>query len=116
MLATEFAPPRDTGMMWSNWRLCFAPHWAHWPPSRRHTSLRTASGICVRLVCSKGRGAAGEWNRMEVICDGDAITNILNGYVVNVGTGSSLTQGKIQFQSEGAEVFFRKIEVRPLLK
>ena len=30
---------------------------------------------------------AGEWNRMEVICDGDTITNIVNGYVVNVGTG-----------------------------
>jgi hypothetical protein len=59
---------------------------------------------------------AGEWNRMEVICDGDTITNILNGYVVNVGTGSSLTRGKILVQSEGAEIFFRKIEVRPLLK
>ena len=59
---------------------------------------------------------AGEWNRMEVICDGDTITNIVNGYVVNVGTKSSLTEGKIQFQSEGAEIFFRKIEVRPLIR
>lgn len=58
----------------------------------------------------------GEWNRMEVICDGDTITNIVNGYVVNVGTKSSLTMGKIQFQSEGAEILFRKIEVRPLAK
>jgi len=58
----------------------------------------------------------GEWNRMEVVCDGDTITNIVNGYVVNVGTKSSLTKGKIQFQSEGAEIFFRKIEVRPLVK
>lgn len=58
----------------------------------------------------------GEWNRMEVICDGDTITNIVNGLVVNVGTKSSLTEGKIQFQSEGAEVFFRKVEVRPLIK
>ncbi|MBX6313020.1 MAG: DUF1080 domain-containing protein [Isosphaeraceae bacterium] len=59
---------------------------------------------------------AGEWNRMEVLCDGDTITNIVNGYVVNVGTKSSLTEGKILFQSEGAEIFFRKIEVRPLVK
>src|SRR5206468_140379 len=50
---------------------------------------------------------AGEWNRMEVICDGDRITNVVNGHVVNVGTRSSLTQGKIQFQSEGAEILFR---------
>jgi hypothetical protein len=59
---------------------------------------------------------AGEWNRMEVICDGDTITNIVNGYVVNVGTKSSLTMGKLQFQSEGAEIIFRKIEIRPLVK
>jgi Domain of Unknown Function (DUF1080) len=59
---------------------------------------------------------AGEWNRMEVICDGDSITNIVNGYVVNIGTKSSLTKGKIIFQSEGAEIFFRKIEIRPLIK
>ena len=58
----------------------------------------------------------GEWNRMEVICDGDTITNIVNGFVVNVGTRSSVTQGKILFQSEGAEILFRTIEVRPLRK
>ncbi len=59
---------------------------------------------------------AGEWNRLEVICDGDTITNIVNGYVVNRGTGSSHTEGKILFQSEGAEIFFRTIEVRPIVK
>lgn len=59
---------------------------------------------------------AGEWNRMEVICDGDTITNIVNGVVVNVGTKSSHKQGKIQFQSEGAEIVFRTIEIRPLIK
>ena len=58
----------------------------------------------------------GEWNRMEVVCDGDTITNIVNGYVVNVGTKSSHAKGKIQFQSEGAEIIFRKIEIRPLIK
>jgi Domain of Unknown Function (DUF1080) len=58
----------------------------------------------------------GEWNRMEVVCDGDAITIILNGYVVNIGTRSSHIRGKILFQSEGAEILFRKIEVRPLVR
>ncbi|HEU5115071.1 MAG TPA: DUF1080 domain-containing protein, partial [Isosphaeraceae bacterium] len=59
---------------------------------------------------------SGEWNRIEVICDGDSITNLVNGVLVNKGTGSNRTKGKIQFQSEGAEIFFRKIEIRPLLK
>ncbi|QEH32963.1 hypothetical protein OJF2_14550 [Aquisphaera giovannonii] len=58
----------------------------------------------------------GEWNRLEVVCDGSTITNILNGRVVNVGTNSSHTRGKITFQSEGAEIHFRKIEIRPLLR
>ena len=59
---------------------------------------------------------AGEWNVLECVCDGDKITNILNGKVVNAGTKSSHTKGKILFQSEGAEVFFRKIELKPLKK
>jgi Domain of Unknown Function (DUF1080) len=59
---------------------------------------------------------AGEWNRMEAICDGDSITTIVNGYVVNEGSKSSLTKGKIMFQSEGAEIFFRTVEIRRLVK
>jgi hypothetical protein len=59
---------------------------------------------------------AGEWNRMEVICDGDTIINTVNGYVVNMGTKSSLTRGKLTIQSEGAEIIFRKFEIRPLVK
>jgi len=51
---------------------------------------------------------------VEAVCDGDQITNIVNGKVVNVGTRSSLTRGKVLFQSEGAEIFFRKIELTPM--
>jgi len=58
----------------------------------------------------------GEWNTLECICNGDNLTYILNGKVVNQGTKSSHTKGKILFQSEGAEVFFRKIDVKPLKK
>lgn len=58
----------------------------------------------------------GQWNTLECICDGDKITNILNGTIVNVGTKASHTKGKILFQSEGAEVFFRRIDLKPLKK
>jgi hypothetical protein len=58
----------------------------------------------------------GEWNRLECICDGDKITNVLNGVVMNAGTNASLRRGKILFQSEGAEVFFRRIDLLPLKK
>ncbi|WP_165070588.1 3-keto-disaccharide hydrolase [Paludisphaera rhizosphaerae] len=58
----------------------------------------------------------GEWNTMEVVCDGDKITNILNGHVVNVGEKSTVTKGKVTFQSEFAGVAFRRIEILPLKK
>lgn len=58
----------------------------------------------------------GEWNTLECICDGDKLTYILNGKTVNAATKASLTKGKILFQSEGAELFFRKIDVKPLKK
>jgi 3-keto-disaccharide hydrolase len=58
----------------------------------------------------------GEWNTLECVCKGDTITNILNGTVVNAGTNCSHRRGKILFQSEGAEVFFRRIELHPLKK
>ena len=56
----------------------------------------------------------GEWNRSEVICDRDTIRNIVNGKVVNYATNSSHTYGKIQLQSEGAEILFRRVELVPL--
>lgn len=56
----------------------------------------------------------GQWNRLEVICEGGRITNIVNGVVVNEGFDAQPTAGKILFQSEGAELFFRKIELWPL--
>ena len=56
----------------------------------------------------------GEWNTVEVVCDGDKITNIVNGVVVNEGTKASVTKGRILLQSEGAEVYYRKVELQPL--
>ncbi len=56
----------------------------------------------------------GEWNRSEVICDRDTIKNLVNGKVVNYGTNSSHTYGKIQIQSEGAGILIRRIELRPV--
>lgn len=56
----------------------------------------------------------GEWNVVEVLCEGDSITNIINGKVVNAGKKASESKGRILLQSEGAEVFFRNVELTPL--
>jgi 3-keto-disaccharide hydrolase len=58
----------------------------------------------------------GQWNVVELLSDGDHITYWVNGKLVNEGTDASVTRGKILFQSEGAEVSFRNIEIHSLKK
>ena len=56
----------------------------------------------------------GEWNRLEAICEGGDVTYFVNGVKVMEGRQGSFTWGKLLFQSEGAELFFRLIEQHPL--
>ena len=67
----------------------------------------------------------GEWNTIEVMAYGTTSVHIVNGVVNLVLTNSRhlvdgkeqpLTKGKIQIQSEGAEVFYRNIEIRTIDK
>ncbi len=58
----------------------------------------------------------GEWNLLELFADGDSVKYVVNGKVANEGAGANRVRGKILFQSEGAEVFFRNLELRPLKK
>ena len=53
----------------------------------------------------------GEWNLVEVIVNRDQIVYKVNGKVVNEARSPSLNEGKILIQSEGAEIYYRKIEV-----
>ncbi len=54
----------------------------------------------------------GQWNKLECIADGNNITIILNGKKVNYATKVQPSKGKIQIQSEGAEIFVRKVELK----
>jgi hypothetical protein len=56
----------------------------------------------------------GEWNTLVVTLKADTMTVRLNGTVVSRATDLGVTRGRIQIQSEGAEVFFRKIILTPL--
>ncbi len=57
----------------------------------------------------------GEWNTLECIANGDEITIILNGTIVNHAYQVKPHKGKIQIQSEGAEIFFRKVALQSLI-
>jgi hypothetical protein len=56
----------------------------------------------------------GEWNHYEITVSGDTLTLKVNGELVNEATGLDVVSGPIGFQSEGAEIHFRNLELRPL--
>ena len=56
----------------------------------------------------------GEWNLLELVARGDHVKQIVNGKLANEGSEAFPSSGKILFQSEGAEVFFRDIKLFPL--
>lgn len=67
----------------------------------------------------------GQWNTIEIYCIGDTAMHLVNGVVVMVLYNSaqvdkdklsSLHHGKIQIQSEGAEVFYRNIQMESIKK
>ena len=53
----------------------------------------------------------GEWNTMQIECKGDEVIVHVNGKLVNHGSKSTATEGKISLQAEGSEVEFRKVEL-----
>src|SRR5437868_6879450 len=56
----------------------------------------------------------GKWNVVELVVQGGHIKQYVNGKLVNEGSDAFPANGKILFQSEGAEVFFRNIKLYPL--
>lgn len=53
----------------------------------------------------------GEWNKIEIIANRGKVTYIVNGIIVNEFEDPSEKKGKILVQSEGAEIYYRKIEL-----
>jgi hypothetical protein len=56
----------------------------------------------------------GEWNVLELVTHGNDVKQYVNGKLANEGTNPFPAEGKILFQSEGAEVFFRDMKLYPL--
>ena len=58
----------------------------------------------------------GEWTKCEIIARDNTLTYYVNGQLVNRVTDLNITKGKIFFQTEGAELWYRNIELTPLKK
>ncbi len=56
----------------------------------------------------------GEWTKVDCICDGDRITIKINGTIVNECYDVFPPAGKILLENEKNEIYFRKLEIRPL--
>jgi len=80
----------------------------------------------ARSYCNKSddfENPTGEWNTMEIYTVGGKSVHVVNGkvnmrlinsrQVVN-GNEIPLTKGKIQLQSEGAEIFYRHISIKAI--
>jgi Domain of Unknown Function (DUF1080) len=66
---------------------------------------------------------SGEWNTIDVYCFGNTSVHVVNGQVTMVlynlrqregDRETPLTNGKIQLQSEGAEVYYRNLRVEKI--
>lgn len=66
---------------------------------------------------------SGEWNTLDLYCYKDTSVHVINGKVmmvlfnsrqINNGKEEPLTKGKLQIQSEGAEVFYKDIRITPI--
>lgn len=70
-----------------------------------------------------GENPTGQWNTLDLYCHGDTSVHVVNGKVMMVlyhnrqlenGQELPLIKGKIQIQSEGAEVYYRGIKIRSI--
>ncbi len=75
-------------------------------PEQNVTGFRNSSGEFEK--------PHGEWNTVELVVTDKTLRQYVNGKLANVGTDPFPDRGKILFQSEGAEIFFRNIQVFPL--
>lgn len=55
----------------------------------------------------------GGWNRVEIVARGGDIAYFLNGTKVMELSESTFREGRIMLQSEGAEIFYRLVELHP---
>ncbi len=82
-------------------------------------STRSSNGrYCIKYP--DGEKPSGEWNTIDLYCFGSTSVHVINGVVTMVLQNSRqfegdkevpLVKGKIQIQSEGAEVFYKDIKI-----
>jgi len=75
--------------------------------------FETAWGMKHIIRSENFENPHGEWNILEIICNGTQTEHYVNGHLVNCGTNASVNEGRILLQSEGAEIFYKEVELIP---
>ena len=87
---------------------------------------RFQAGTTVGRRCIKAGDAekpSGEWNQLDLFTHGDTSVHVINGHLMMILYHSSqleagkiipLVKGRIQIQSEGAEIFIKNIRIRSI--
>jgi hypothetical protein len=93
-------------------------------PIRYRPGGKPFVGITAAILNSQdNEKPRGQWNKLELICLGQTAIHVVNGTVNMVltncrrsldGREEPLVRGRLQLQSEGAEVFFRRLRLRPI--
>ncbi len=109
------------GVTTSDWDLAAGYPWLRYSRSGSETGV---GGMAFRVAARDDfEKPVGQWNRIDLFVFGDSAVHVVNGTVVFAidglrhevdGEMVPLTKGAIQLQSEGAEVFFRRIELQPI--
>lgn len=72
--------------------------------------------IVVAKMTASNEKALGEWNSLDVVCNGNTIETKVNGVLQNKGTGLNITEGGICLQSEGKPIEFRNVFITKIKK
>jgi hypothetical protein len=93
-------------------------------PAAALTSFRAGNSVGRHCIKSgDAENPTGEWNTLDLYCHGDTAVHVVNGRTLMIlyhcgqvdnGKITPLTKGKIQLQSEGAEIFYKNIRIRPI--
>ena len=91
-----------------------------------HTFGRPPANTVLGIYCKKNPDAentSGEWNTVDLyVYEGNSV-HVVNGIVtmklensrqIISGQRKPLTEGRIQIQSESAEIFYKDIRIRPI--
>lgn len=96
----------------------------HWNPRQSWRTIGGRGADPIFVHAGDHETPRGGWTTVDIYTSGDSGVSLVNGSVamawkaaqviLSDGTGRPLTQGRIQLQSEGAEVFYRRVMLTPI--